>query len=444
MRTKINQTLAVLALLLVVSLSADAQTVRISLKDALNYALENNTEIQKAKLEIINGKLVTEEIRARALPQISGTSSLMDQLIIPQLVVGNQVFKMGRQWSGNAGVNMSQQLFNQQVFTGLKAAKAGESFYNLSAELTEEEIIQQVATAYYQLLVSREQLKTIEANIQSISRIENTVADQFRNGLAKKIDLDRVRVNLTNVKTQRDQLANGIIQQENVLKFYIGMPVETQIEIPAAELKKINEDAASRYADFKVEQLTRYQLLMKQEELLGYQKKAAIAEYFPTLSLTGNFQRNAMSDKFDLLSGQSSTAVKYNASAIGLTLNIPIFDGFARRSRVKQADIEIQQIRQDLKNTKNSLSLSHQNANLALKNNISTINAQEENMKLAAEVYTSTQNNYNNGLATLTDLLNAETSLVDAQNSYNQALLNYRLAEIQLIQSNGNIKSLLN
>ncbi len=436
--------LAVLSLLLLGVFSAEAQTMRLSLKDALSYALENNTDIRKAKLEIINGKLETEEIRARALPQISGTSSLTDQLIIPQLVIGNQVFKMGRQWSGNAGVNMSQQLFNQQVFTGLKAAKAGESFYNLSAELTEEGIIQQVATAYYQLLVSREQLKTLEANIQSISRIETTVADQFKNGLAKKIDLDRVRVNLTNVKTQRDQLANGITQQENVLKFYIGMPVETMIDIPDAELKKINEDAASRYADFKVEELTRYRLLMKQEELLGYQKKAAIAEYFPTLSLTGNFQRNGMSDRFDLLRGENSTAVKYNASAIGLTLNIPIFDGFARRSRVKQADIEIQQIQQDIKNTKNSLSLSHRNANLALKNNISTINAQDENVRLASEVYASTQNNYNNGLATLTDLLNAETSLVDAQNSYNQALLNYKLAEIQLIQSNGNIKSLLN
>ena len=436
--------LAVLSLLLLGVFSAEAQTMRLSLKDALSYALENNTDIRKAKLEIINGKLETEEIRARALPQISGTSSLTDQLIIPQLVIGNQVFKMGRQWSGNAGVNMSQQLFNQQVFTGLKAAKAGESFYNLSAELTEEGIIQQVATAYYQLLVSREQLKTLEANIQSISRIETTVADQFKNGLAKKIDLDRVRVNLTNVKTQRDQLANGITQQENVLKFYIGMPVETMIDIPDAELKKINEDAASRYADFKVEELTRYRLLMKQEELLGYQKKAAIAEYFPTLSLTGNFQRNGMSDRFDLLRGENSTAVKYNASAIGLTLNIPIFDGFARRSRVKQADIEIQQIQQDIKNTKNSLSLSHRNANLSLKNNISTINAQDENVRLASEVYASTQNNYNNGLATLTDLLNAETSLVDAQNSYNQALLNYKLAEIQLIQSNGNIKSLLN
>ncbi len=444
MRTKIKQSTAVLAFLLMVGFSARAQTVNITLKDALKYALENNTEIQKARLEIINGQLQTEEIRARALPQLSGKSSLTDQLIIPQLVVGNQIFKMGRQWTGDAGLNFSQQLFNQQVFTGLKAAKAGESFYNLSAELTEEDIIQQVSTAYYQVLVSREQLKTIEANIQSIGQIENTVANQFKNGLAKKIDLDRVRVNLTNVKTQRDQLANGIRQQENLLKFYIGMPVDSQIEMPSAELNKISEDALSRYSDFKVEDLTRYRLMMKQEELLVYQKKAAIAEYFPTLSMTGNFARTSTSDRFDIFGGQNSSAVKYNASAIGLTLNIPIFDGFARRSRVKQADIQIQQIQQDLKNTKNSLGLAYKNANLELKNNISTINAQQENVKLAGEIYASTQNNYKNGLAPLTDLLNAETSMVEAQNSYNKALLNYKLAEIQLMQSNGNIKSLLN
>jgi outer membrane protein len=444
MRTRIKQTVTVFAFLFLLGFSAGAQTVNITLKDALKYALENNTEIRKARLEIINGQLQTEEIRARALPQLNGKSSLTDQLIIPQLVVGNQIFKMGRQWTGDAGLSLSQQLFNQQVFTGLKAAKAGESFYNLSAELTEEDIIQQVSTAYYQVLVSREQLKTIEANIQSIGRIENTVANQFKNGLAKKIDLDRVHVNLTNVKTQRDQLANGIRQQENVLKFYIGMPVDTQIEIPVAELNKISEDALSRYSNFKVEDLTRYRLMMKQEELLVYQKKAAIAEYFPTLSMTGNFARTSTSDRFDIFGGQSSSAVKYNASAIGLTLNIPIFDGFARRSRVKQADIQIQQIQQDLKNTKNSLSLAYNNANLELRNNISTINAQQENVKLATEIYASTQNNYNNGLAPLTDLLNAETSMVDAQNSYNKALLNYKLAEIQLMQSNGNIKTLLN
>lgn len=432
------------ALILVFSgVSVQAQSINLTLRDALNYALQNNANIQKARLEVLNGQYKTDEIRARALPQVNGSATLTDQLIIPQLVVGDQVFKMGRQWTGNAGLNFSQQLFNQQVFTGLKAAKAGEAFYNLNAELTEENILQQVATNYYQLLVTREQLGTLDANIASISKIEKTVADQFKNGLAKRIDLDRVRVNLTNVKTQREQVANAITQQENILKFFIGMPVQTEIIIPATELTNIKADANALYSSFDVTELTEYQLLKKQEELLTYQKKAAKAEYYPSLALTGNYGYNTTSDKFDILKGANSTAAKYDASAIGLTLSIPIFDGFARKSRVKQADIEIQQIQQDIRNTTNSLSLAHKNANLSIRNNISTINSQQENVKLAEQVYASTQNNYNNGLASLTDLLNAETSLVDAQNSYNQALLNYKLAEIQLIQSNGNIKSLL-
>ena len=210
------KSIAILVVLILTAAGSKAQTVNLTLRDALNYALQNNENIKKSRLAVLNGQYQTDEIRARALPQINGTATLTDQLIIPQLIVGNQVFKMGRQWNGNAGVNFSQQLFNQQVFTGLKAAKAGESFYNLSAELTEENILQQVATNYYQLLVTREQLKTIDANITSISKIENTVANQFKNGLAKRIDLDRVRVNLTNVKTQREQVANAITQQENV------------------------------------------------------------------------------------------------------------------------------------------------------------------------------------------------------------------------------------
>lgn len=59
------------------------------------------------------------------------------------------------------------------------------------------------------------------------------------------------------------------------------------------------------------------------------------------------------------------------------------------------------------------------------------------------KIYKSTQNNYNNGLASLTDLLDTENSLTQAQNSYTEALLNYKIAEIQLIKSNGNIKSLV-
>ena len=139
-----------------------------------------------------------------------------------------------------------------------------------------------------------------------------------------------------------------------------------------------------------------------------------------------------------------SSARWVDAATVGLSLRIPIFDGNARRSRVKQAEVEIAQVKEDVRNTENALNLAFENARLQIENSLKTINSQQENVKLAEEVYKSTQNNYKNGLASLTDLLNAETSLTEAKNSYNQALLNYRLAEVQLIKSNGNIKSLLN
>jgi outer membrane protein TolC len=87
--------------------------------------------------------------------------------------------------------------------------------------------------------------------------------------------------------------------------------------------------------------------------------------------------------------------------------------------------------------------MAYENAKIQLRNSMNTINSQKKNAELADEIYKSTQNNYNNGLASLTDLLDTENALTSAQNSYTQALLNYKIAEIQLIKSNGNIKSLL-
>ena len=87
--------------------------------------------------------------------------------------------------------------------------------------------------------------------------------------------------------------------------------------------------------------------------------------------------------------------------------------------------------------------MAYENAKIELKNSISTINSQRKNAELAQEIYNSTQNNYNNGLATLTDLLDTEDSLTEAQNSYTQALLNYKIAEIQLIKAKGDIRTLV-
>jgi len=418
---------------------------KVTLGEALNFALQNNTKIRKARLDIEGGRYKVQEVRAQALPQITGTAGLTYNPIIGQQVVdfGGQLqtLKFGQKWNSNAGVQLSQQLFNQQVFTGLQAARSSEEYYNLTAQLTEEQIIELVANNYYNVLVNRQQLIVLDNNIKNVKVSEKIIANQYKNGLAKKIDVDRINVKLTNLETQREQTLNGITQQENQLKFAMGMPVTNQIVLPETELTAVSQ--LPQFTDsISLANRTEIKLLDTQDKLLGLQRKAYVAEYYPSLALTGNYTYSSQSNSFDFLSSNAS-AIGFGSSAIGLTLKVPIFNGFLTRSKIRQADVEISKAKEDRKETTNSLNLAYENAKIQLKNSLNTINSQKKNVDLAQEIYKSTQNNYNNGLATLTDLLDTETSLAEAQNSYTQALLNYKIAEIQLIKSNGNIKSLV-
>ncbi len=418
---------------------------QLTLKDALIFALQNNTNTRKARLDIDGGRYKVEEVRAQALPQLTGTAGLTYNAIIGQQVVdfGGQLqtLKFGQKWNSSAGVQLSQQLFNQQVFTGLQAARSSEEYYNLTAQLTEEQIIELVANNYYQVLVNRQQLGVLDNNIKNIKVVEKIVSNQYENGLAKKIDVDRIKVNLTNLNTQREQAVNAITMLENQLKFSMGMQISTPVILPSTELTEVST-LPQLAASIDLSNRTEIKLLDNQDKLLALQRKAYVAEYYPTLALTGNYTYSSQANGFDFLS-TNSTAIGYGSSAIGLTLKVPIFNGFLTRAKVRQADVNIRKAQEDRLNTKNSLNMAYENAKIQLRNNLNTITAQRKNVELAQEIYKSTQNNYNNGLASLTDLLDTENSLTQAQNSYTEALLNYKIAEIQLIKSNGNIKSLV-
>lgn len=441
---KITKLMLVLFVLSAIPQFALAQQ-QITLGEALTFALAHNTKVRKARLDIDGGKYKVEEVRSQALPTLTGTSGLNYNAIIGQQVVdfGGQLqtLKFGQKWNSTAGVQLSQQLFNQQVFTGLQAARSSEEYYSLIAQLTEEQVIELVANNYYQVLVNRQQLNVVDNNIKNVKVIEQIISNQFSNGLAKKIDVDRIKVNLTNLETQREQTLNAITQLENQLKFAMGMPITNVITLPATELTEVKKLPV--FADsIALTNRTEIKLLNNQDKLLKLQRKAYVAEYYPSLALSGNYTYSSQSGNFDFLSSNAS-AIGFGSSAIGLTLKVPIFNGFLTRSKIRQADVNIKKAKEDRVETTNALNLAYENAKIQLSNSLNTINAQKKNADLAEEIYKSTQNNYNNGLASLTDLLDTESSLTQAQNSYTQALLNYKIAEIQLIKSNGNIKSLV-
>jgi len=444
--------LALLIVLLAVSsLRAQTPAQEITLKDAINYALQNKSDAKKAQLAVENSQYQIEEVRAKALPTITANGGVTYNPILQQNAIDVGAFSggpkmielvaLGQKWNSTAGVNLTQNIFDQSVFTGLKAAKTTREYYRINAQLTEEQVIERVANNYYQVYVKRQKLVVVDSNYVNTTKIRNIIKGQYDNGLAKKIDLDRIIVKLTNISTQRQQLINDVQIQENTLKFYMGMPIATPITLPETDFK-VTPVAVDQTVD--VTKHTQYQLLKKQEELNMYNKKAKSAEYYPKLSLTAGYNYIGQGPELPWFKKSVDNVYWSDYANIGLNLSVPIFNGFSTRSKVRQADVDIRKTQEDIKDTKLSLDMAFENARTQINNSIITINNQRENAKLAQEVLNDTQNNYQNGLATLTDLLDSENAYIEAQNNYTSALLDFKLAEVQLIKAKGELKTLTN
>ena len=251
------------------------QTKPLTLKDAISYALENKADAKKAKLQVENSEYQIQEVRSEALPKIAANGSLTYNPILQTTFLDAGSFggepgktiqaTFGQKWTSVAGISLTQTLFDQSVFTGLKAAKTTREFYQINQQLTEEQVIERVANNYYQVYVQRQNLTVLDSTYLNTTKVKNIIKGQFENGLAKKIDLDRIVVKISNIDTQRQQLLNAVQIQENALKFYMGMPIDTKIEIPQAAFD-FSSQAFS--AAPNTETRTEFLLFKKQEQLL--------------------------------------------------------------------------------------------------------------------------------------------------------------------------------
>ncbi|MDH5032972.1 MULTISPECIES: TolC family protein [Chryseobacterium] len=418
---------------------------QVSLQEAIKQALQNKAEAKKAALQVKKAEYKIDEARAGALPQVSATAGLTYNPIIQEslLEFGGEKIRaqFGQPWGSTASVQLQQAIFDQRVFTGLKAAKSTREFYVLNAQLTNEQIIENVATAYYQVFVQEENLKTVTASYANTEKVRNVIKSLVDNGLAKAIDLDRTNVQLTNIGSNKQALINSVELSKNALKFYMGIPISTDIELEEKQIEPKPELIAS---NVNLNDRTELKVLNKNRELLVFNKKATEAYLYPSVNLTANYGWGANGAKFPLTNGLSRGVLWSDFSAIGLNVNIPIFTGGATKAKINQAEIDIQDLDVDIENTQLSLSLDYKNAVTNMENALINLESMKDNVGLAERVQKNTQSNYQYGLATLTEVLDSENALTQAKQNYSNALLDYKQAEIKLIKAKGELNTLQN
>jgi len=446
--------ISILALCATTALWAQ-QTSELTLAQAIDYALKSKADAQKARLEIKKSEYKIQEARANALPRLAASAGMSynpklqatyidaSTFAPPGMPVSDEPIKMemGQKWGSSAELKLTQVVFNQAVFIGLRAARTTREFYLINEQLTQNEIIEKVAQAYWKVYQAQQALQNIQENLALTEKTAQVVEGSFKAGLAKKIDLDRITVALNNLRSAEQQASSGLTLAKHALKYLMGLPITEPISLPKDAFKA---DYRLAFEKGDASNRTEIKALEKQKELLTLSAKATRSGLYPSLALQATYGYLGMGPKTPLIYGKKDKVYWSNYSAISLGLNIPIFSGFGTKAKVQQALIEIEAIDATLKDTRLAMDLAQENAQTQLANNLLTIQTQEENVKLAQEVLSNTQNNYQQGLASLTDLLESERALSDAKNSYTNALLSYKLAEIGLLKAQGKLEAMIN
>ena len=132
----------------------------------------------------------------------------------------------GTKWNGNAGISLSQILFDGEVFVGLQARQSVLDYSQKNIELTQENIKANIYKVYFQLVASKTQIEQLDANIARTQKSLHDANEMFKNGFAEKIDVDRFTVQLSNLQTQKMKVENTISNGYLGLKVLIGMPLQ--------------------------------------------------------------------------------------------------------------------------------------------------------------------------------------------------------------------------
>jgi outer membrane protein TolC len=258
----------------------------------------------------------------------------------------------------------------------------------------------------------------------------------FKNGFVERLDIDKTTVTLNNTKTTEAQLRNGVIIGLAVLKMNLGLSQSDSLvlkdSLTADFIKENILDEAFSYED-----RNEIKLLNSAVKLQGFDVRRYKLSYYPTVSAFYNFQKNGQRRADQ--GGNDKPWFWYNTNLIGVAVNVPIFDGFQKRNKIRQSQYTLEKVQNTLDQTKKGIDLEKTVAKNTLTNAILTMDAQESNMQLAERVYTAVKKKYEQGVGSSFEILQADTEFQQAQSNYFRALYDAIIAKISYQKALGKL-----
>jgi outer membrane protein TolC len=423
----------------------EGNSTSFSLQQSIDYAFKNSPNYLNSQNDVLMAKYKRKEVLGMAMPQITASVDMKNFLEIPTSLIPGEIFgappgtfipvKFGTTFQATGTAQASLLVFSADYLIGLKATKEMIGLMNINVARSKSETVSQVSKAYYGVLVNKERIKLLEANMTKLEKLLNDTKAFHQQGFVEQIDVDRLEVAFNNLVTEKQKTDLLISLSENVLKFQMGYVGNEKLTLTdSLVVSEVSENVDASKID--ITKRTEYQLLEGQQRLNTINIRRLKFGYMPTLVAYGSMGYAGMRNDLEFLKREHDW---FPTALIGATLSLNIFDGFQRHYKIQQAKLEFKKGENSLKNLQLAIELEGATAAINYNNSFASLQTQKRNLGLAENIYNVSQKKYEQGVGSNLEVINAQQSLKEAQANYFNAVYDLLVFKVDYLKATGTL-----
>jgi outer membrane protein TolC len=421
-----------------ISLNGHAQNVW-TLDQCIDSATVNNTKLKIDKNNILLTAEKEKEVKSNLVPKVTANGDYKYYTDLPTQLMPLSVFggpdeqfkqaQFGVPHNINLNLQLTMPLYSPILFGGIEKIKIASEVSELQYQKTEEQVIFDISYYYYNAQIIKSQLEFIDVNLVNSKQLLKNVALLHEQLLLTKTDVDKVSLQVQQLTTNKMIVQNKYNQVINGLKLMLGVDLDKSIDVESTISKGTSiEYTTQQTIDMK---LVNAQYDMLNSELGTLQK----TRFLPSVYLYGSFGTLGYG-----YSGETNQFLDFYTMGFGgLKVSYPIFNGTVTQKQINQKNIELDNngLQQELIKDQNTILID--NSKLQLKVTEHTLSSTDLQIQLAQSIYNQVLIQQKEGLASLTEVLLADSALREVQQSYLSTIIDYLKADLELKKLTGNL-----
>jgi outer membrane protein TolC len=425
---------------------AQGATLSITLDKALEIALSENPTIKIADKEIERTNYAKKEAIGNLIPSVSGSASYQRALKdSPMFFSGFMASMLGfKEGDGmrnpslrnsyTAGVDVTVPLFSMGLYKNIQLANLNVEVALEASRESKVALKNEVEKAYYMALLAENSFEVIEASMKNAEENYRNIKLKYNEGVVAEFDMIRSEVQVSNIRPSYIQAKNNLLITDLQLKLLMGLPLDITLAIEGdlMEFKDEYKRDNNLYG-YTLDKNTDLRKLTLQEGLLQKQLQLQKTQRMPTLGAAFSYNLITQNNNFKF-----GKYIWYDTPTIGLSLSVPIFNGFTLKNKEKQTKLAIDQLHLQKEYVTSGLNVQVSNALNTMSNAVEEIEANISSVNLAERACEISKTRYDSGLGTLVELNDAEVALTQAMLNYNSAIYSYLTAKSDYIKLLGN------